>query len=374
MKILFIHPQDFFNVIGCNEAYYVFKFLSKKHEVELFSCSLSKRGILKKMPRFLTFNILSLVYLPQFIYKKYDLIYSYKPTVILPVVLKLFKKCKWVCDLQTDPIAQSIIFRKKSTLIAICIRYFYKVKEISYRKMLQFCDLVIVVSSALERRLIQKLQLNSSKCYIQSLGVDTKLFQTKIKERKDFIITYVSSIALYRGFQVCLKAAAILIKRKIPFKLLFIGSAQRKKDGEALKLLTRQMGISEHIEWVGFIPHNELPQLLDKCCIGLSPLPDIEAYRVSSPTKVFEYMSMELGVVASNIEAHHALIKNEENGLLFNPDDPVDLADKIQLLYEQRSLCERLGNNARSSVLAYDWESQLGKLQDQLVKLSRGLN
>ena len=370
MNILFIHPDNFFDVIGNPGAYYMFRFLSRRHDVTIFSCPMSGKKLLRRLPPFMTFNMFSLLYVYQFIFGRYDLIYSYKPALLLPIVLKTIKSCLWVGEFRAHPVAQDPTLVKRSSFADMWAGLLYKFKGLCYKIGLRFCDLVVVSSSALRKKMAEEFGLNCSNIYVQPSVVDRKLFEPSNKKKgQAFIIAYVSSIALYRGFQTCLKASAILAKRDIPFKMLFIGRAERQEDEAKLKLLTKEIGVSDYVEWLGFIPHSKVPGILNNCWIGLSPLPDNKAFRESSPKKVLEYMSMGLGVVVSDIEPHRVMISDMENGLLFRPGDPVDLADKIQLLYEKRWLCERLGNNARKSSSSHDWDVQLGKLEARLVNL-----
>jgi len=98
-------------------------------------------------------------------------------------------------------------------------------------------------------------------------------------------------------------------------------------------------------------------------------LPDIEAYRVSSPTKVFEYMAMGLAIVASDIAAHREFLTHGKNALLFRPEDPEDLARAIQTLYERSDLRQGLGAAAREESRRHGWDAILAALDVQIERL-----
>ncbi len=372
MKILFIHPniETLGKVIGNTEPYYVLKYMSKQHEITTFSCPIFRKGIYNFLPHFITFNILSVFYLHRFILKKVDLVYSYKPALVIPFILKSTQKCIWVIDLRTDPVAQEPDFWSNNNVKNKLAKLFYKLKTYSYKISLQKCDLVIVVSKALRSKLISKLKIEKKKTYLQPLGVDTSLFSGNVYDNNSFVIVYVSSIALYRGFQTCIYAAEMLLEKGYDFEWWFIGSGSKLAEKELFHL-TNEMKCKQQIKWLGYIDHSKLPGLLKKCSIALSPLPDIEAYRVSSPTKVFEYMSMGIPVVASDIEAHRVLISDKGNGLLFMPGDYHDLADKIEMIYKDRGLYENIKENALKTIQSYDWNVMLRKLEKKLYDVKR---
>ena len=66
-------------------------------------------------------------------------------------------------------------------------------------------------------------------------------------------------------------------------------------------------------------------------------------------------MAYKKCVIASNIPGNCDVIRNLDNGMLVNPSDPMDLADKINLLILNDRLRETMGNSARADVeLKYD--------------------
>ena len=58
-------------------------------------------------------------------------------------------------------------------------------------------------------------------------------------------------------------------------------------------------------------------------------------------------------VIGARSAATAELIKDGVNGLLYDPGNPGDLADKIKRLQECPAFGEHLGNQARSWVLSY---------------------
>jgi glycosyltransferase involved in cell wall biosynthesis len=60
-----------------------------------------------------------------------------------------------------------------------------------------------------------------------------------------------------------------------------------------------------------------------------------------------EYMTEGKAVLAARIAAISDMIKDGEDGLLHRPGDPDDLAGKIICLYQDKSLRQRLAENAR---------------------------
>ncbi|MGH9786943.1 MAG: glycosyltransferase, partial [Terriglobia bacterium] len=64
-----------------------------------------------------------------------------------------------------------------------------------------------------------------------------------------------------------------------------------------------------------------------------------------------EAMSHGIPVVAARIGALSELVEDGVSGLLFEPGDPRDLAEKVTRLWDDPQLCRRLGQAARQRAM-----------------------
>jgi glycosyltransferase involved in cell wall biosynthesis len=72
------------------------------------------------------------------------------------------------------------------------------------------------------------------------------------------------------------------------------------------------------------------------------------------PLVLVEAFAHGLPVIASRLGSMADIIKDGETGLLFNPADSQDLADKVRWLTNNMTECHRMGKNARASYLNYN--------------------
>lgn len=371
-RILFVHPEDFFSVIGHAEPYYVFNHFRARFDTELFP-PMARGKVNRFVPFFVLFNFFSLFKLSYYLRTSpFNLIYSYKSAVLLPLLLKAARGGIWVYDLRTHPISQSPRHWKTLDFGAIPIWLSDKLKRKLNLLAFRHSDLVITVSKELRARLLEEFKVSPNKLQVIPLGVDLNLFKPHHLSPRcppgPLNLAYVSSISLQRGYQTCIHAARMLKQDGIPFSMEFVGSGPQR-ELEWLKRMTTQEGVEQEISWRGFMRHEDLPGYLSRFHVGLSPLPDLEAYRVSSPTKVFEYMAMGLAVVASDIKAHREFLVDGESALLFRPEDPSDLARVLRRLYERPDLRKRLGTAARNESRRHGWEAILAKLDAEIERL-----
>ena len=84
---------------------------------------------------------------------------------------------------------------------------------------------------------------------------------------------------------------------------------------------------------------------------------------------MYEYLALGKAVAASDLPGVRTLVKHRENGLLFRPGDPRDLARALSRILEDRALRERLEARARASVTPFDWGGIHHRIADRLVAL-----
>src|SRR4029434_877802 len=101
--------------------------------------------------------------------------------------------------------------------------------------------------------------------------------------------------------------------------------------------------------FTGAVAHDRVPKLLDACDILVAPhvpLADGSEF-FGSPTKIFEYMAMGKGIVASRLGQIGEVLVEDETALLVEPGNVGELSAAIMKLIESGELRKRLGARAR---------------------------
>lgn len=135
-------------------------------------------------------------------------------------------------------------------------------------------------------------------------------------------------------------------------KLLMIG------DGNALeeiKALAHSLQIERSIIFTGRIPHDKVVNYIGMADIGISYIPINENYNYNPPLKTFEYLACGLPSIATRTESNCRIIKDGFNGILVN-DMPEDVSNSIITLLRDKKKQSWLRENARKSIMAFDFE------------------
>jgi glycosyltransferase involved in cell wall biosynthesis len=107
--------------------------------------------------------------------------------------------------------------------------------------------------------------------------------------------------------------------------------------------------------------------LLDACDVLVSPHVPLDAGAdfFGSPTKLFEYMAMGKGIVASRLGQINEVLTDEQTALLVEPGNANELSTAIMRLAESRELGEKLGVAARqAAVERHTWKRNAQHILD----------
>ena len=134
----------------------------------------------------------------------------------------------------------------------------------------------------------------------------------------------------------------------------------------------RRLGVEGSVVLSPAIPHHEIPALIAESDICVAPLGlnDRNVTQGACPIKVLEYMASSRPLIASNIPIVRELVREDVDALLFSPNDPDDLANKVLMLLNDVELSKRLADSATERALTkFTWHESQKKLLKVYGKL-----
>jgi len=164
-------------------------------------------------------------------------------------------------------------------------------------------------------------------------------------------IVYAGSIDAGRGVRVMIRAMAAIV-REVDARLILAGPMVSPRFEAAIKDGIRELGLTDKVELVGVVDHDEIPALLASASVcvvpaasDLTPNPT-----VVFPTKLLEYMACKRPIVAPRRETVQLVVENAREALLFEPGDPIDLARKVLRVLGEPILAQRIATAAYDRV------------------------
>lgn len=156
-------------------------------------------------------------------------------------------------------------------------------------------------------------------------------------------ILYTGSIDPGRGVRVLIRAMAAIV-REVDARLVIAGPVVAPKFEAALRDGIRELGLTDKVELLGAVDHDQLPALIATATVcvvpsaaSLTPNP-----AVVYPTKLLEYMACKRAVVAPRRDTVQLVVDGGREALLFEPGDPIDLARKVLRLLGEPLLRDRI--------------------------------
>jgi glycosyltransferase involved in cell wall biosynthesis len=124
--------------------------------------------------------------------------------------------------------------------------------------------------------------------------------------------------------------------------------------------------------FTGLVPQEEGPAYLAACDVLSSPhVPNTDGTPFfGSPTKLFEYMAMGKGIVASHLEQIGEVLEHGRTAWLVPPGDADALADGLRRLIDDPDLRAALGGAARHEVVArYTWREHTRRTIERMQEV-----
>ena len=241
--------------------------------------------------------------------------------------------------------------------------------------------LLVVVSKQLRDELIER-GVDPRKILVNPNGVDPAQYSSEVDGSTvrathglsgKTVIGFIGTFGRWHGAEVLAEAFGLLLKEHPAYRgsvrLLMIGDGMTMP---RVKAVLTEYAVGDACILAGRVPQEQGPAYLAACDILASPHvpnPDGTPF-FGSPTKLFEYMAMGRGIVASDLDQIGEILEHEKTAWMVRPGDARSLMLGLKHLIDHRSLCSRLGEAARAEVVAkYTWRSHTRKIVDRLQYL-----
>jgi glycosyltransferase involved in cell wall biosynthesis len=184
---------------------------------------------------------------------------------------------------------------------------------------------------------------------------------------EELLIAYLGLIERHRGVHDLIRAVAECRKRNWPVKLVVVG------DGVGLpeiqKLATELGVLGRGVELLGRLENRRALDVIAKADVGAIPHIPCDAWNSTIPNKLFDYMSLGLPVLASDVPPVQRIVIQEACGVCYRSGDIMDLVSKIEEL-RSRSARTRMAAAGMAAITErYNWTNDSERLDAALRRV-----
>lgn len=207
----------------------------------------------------------------------------------------------------------------------------------------------------------------------------------------DTVATFIGTFGQWHGADVLARAIVSMVRTH---KALFDGGLKFLLVGDGLKMpqvreILSPPDVAKYVRLTGLVPQQEAPRYLAASDLVLAPhVSNADGTKFfGSPTKLFEYLAMARGIIASDLDQLGQILRpaivvdgrgNVDTGqaeralaVLTPPGDIPALSEGIALLARDIGLRRQLGANAREIALSrYTWKHHVEAILAGLKKVS----
>jgi len=205
------------------------------------------------------------------------------------------------------------------------------------------------------------LKSNTHTIDINNFPLLGELFDSSSSVVKKNQVCYIGGITEIRGIESLINAC-----EKINGTLVLAGKFQNKSLEQRMKSLDGW----KNVDYRGFINREEAKVVLSESKAGIVTFFAEPNHINSQPNKMFEYMSAQLPVICSNFELWKSIIEVHNCGFCIYPEKDIEIANKINFLFENDNTVYDYGKNGREAVLKkFNWTIE----ENKLLKLYKNL-
>jgi glycosyltransferase involved in cell wall biosynthesis len=296
-----------------------------------------------------------------FIRKPFHVIHAANPPDHIVIIALLYRMLgtKFVFDHHDlTPEAYVAKFGRKDS--------FYRIALLLDYLSLRIADVVISTNESYKKIAVIRGKRDQESVFVVRNGpnIPSYVFKEpspKIKEGFDFLVVYVGIMNTQDGIENLLEAAKFIIYEKsvrnIKFVLIGYGP-----DRDRLIGLSQKMGLESYVKFTGFIPEEEMYEIIATADVCVNPEFRNEFTDKSTMIKIMEYMIFGKPIV--QFYTTEGEVTAGEAAEYVRKNEPILFAEKIMELLNDPGARKRMGEIGRKRIFeTLNWDRQKVELK-----------
>ena len=213
---------------------------------------------------------------------------------------------------------------------------------------------IVAVSGGLRDDITRRTNLRADKTEIIYNGIPTAGFQrprsNSLRQKygwseNEFIIGSLGNIRPAKGYDILLRAAALLKSSETSIRFVIAGQPDKRGLYEELLNLRDELGLEERVQFLGFL--EDPADFLSNLDLFLS-----SSISEGLPLAAIQAMAAQLPLLATRCGGYEELVSDRENGWLVEVGSPEAIAEAIEILLAAPEVRIELAEKARKHAIS----------------------
>lgn len=224
-----------------------------------------------------------------------------------------------------------------------------RLKGLKFAAINAGADCIVAVSGGLRDDIMHRTSLRADKTEIIYNGIPSTEFQRSrshsLREKygwsgEEFLVGSLGNIRPAKGYDILLKAAALLEESGQSYRFVIAGQPDRGGLYEELLRLRKELGLEDRVQFLGFL--DDPADFLANLDLFLS-----SSISEGLPLSAIQAMAAGLPLLATRCGGYEELVTDQENGWLVEIGSPEAIAEAIKSLATAPEIRARLAENAK---------------------------
>jgi len=232
----------------------------------------------------------------------------------------------------------------------------YRLTRASETYLLKRASAVTTICEGLRNEMIGR-GIESKKITVIPNAVDIDKFvegseaDTDLKTKLGFdgckVLGFLGSFYAYEGLNLLISALPNMLLQDESIRVLLVGGGPQD---ENLKRQVQSLSLQDKVVFTGRVPHEQVQTYYDLVDVLVYPRLPMRLTELVTPLKPLEAMAQGKIVVASDVGGHKELIRDRENGYLFESGDETSLATTVLEVLDKQAAWTEVRSNGREYV------------------------
>ncbi len=299
----------------------------------------------------------------------FDIIYCDDSFPLYEIFIKLLTRKKVL--IRRGDLMCAYLLEKYGILGKLIFNILFAIEKFTWKR----ADSISVITESF-KRFMEKYGVEAKKIRVIEDGIDFDLLSketdsiTNIKTRLGingrFVAMFHGVMMGIKGIEVFIRAIPSVISIYPDARFVLVGEGEER---EALQNLTASLGIKEYVIFTGWVDYERIAAYIKSCDVGITMRKDTLANRLIVTTALLQYWACGKPVIAPGLSAIEDIVKDGENGFIFDPGSAEDLSKKLILSIKSKDQLSYMGDQGRKLALSrYNTSNIADKMADFIEK------